>query len=102
MSQSRLSPPSVTKTCRAVTKTCRGGKRSSQCLVACRPGERCRLVGIDGGHRFVNRLMGLGLRIGAEVRVIQQRGQDVVLASAGNRIALGGSIARHLHVEQLQ
>ncbi len=81
---------------------CPAGKGDAQCLVACRPGQRCRLVGIEGGHRFVNRLMGMGLRIGAEVRVMQQRGQDMVVASAGNRIALGASIARHLQVERLQ
>jgi len=70
-------------------------------LCDCRPGQTCRLVGIDGNRALINRLMGLGVRIGAEIRVVQQRGQDVVISSTGNRIALGGAIARHLQVESL-
>ncbi len=78
--------------------------RSAVCrhpLCDCRPGETCRLVGIDGDRALINRLMGLGVRIGSEIRVLQQRGQDVVITSTGNRIALGGAIARHLQVESL-
>ncbi len=70
-------------------------------LCDCRPGQTCLLVGIDGNRALINRLMGLGVRIGAEIRVVQQRGQDVVITSTGNRIALGGAIARHLQVESL-
>ena len=59
------------------------------------------MVAIDGGRSLVNRLMGLGVRIGSEVQVVQQRGKDVVIAGSGNRVALGGAIARHLQVERL-
>ncbi len=65
------------------------------------PGQACRVVGIDGDRAFINRLMGLGVRIGSEIRVVQQRGQDVVIANTGNRVALGEAIARHLQVERL-
>ncbi len=71
-------------------------------LCDCTPGQTCRLVGIDGDRALINRLMGLGVRIGSEIRVLQQRGQDVVITSTGNRIALGGAIARHLQVESLR
>lgn len=70
-------------------------------LCDCAAGQACRVVGIDGDRALVNRLMGLGVRIGSELRIVQQRGQDVVIASTGNRIALGEAIARHLQVERL-
>lgn len=79
-------------------------RQSATCrypLCDCTPGQACRLVSIDGNRALINRLMGLGVRIGAEIRVVQQRGQDVVITSTGNRIALGGVIARHLQVESL-
>lgn len=91
MSQSPLSATSSTP-------------RPSGCrhpLCDCTPGQTCRLVGIDGNRALINRLMGLGVRIGSEIRVLQQRGQDVVITSTGNRIALGGAIAKHLQVESL-
>lgn len=71
-------------------------------LCDCAPGEACRVVGIGGNRALINRLMGLGLRVGSEIQVLQQRGQDVVIASTGNRVALGGIIARHLRVEKLK
>ena len=70
-------------------------------LSECPPGQACRVIGINGNRALIKRLMGLGMRIGSEIRIVQQRGQDVVVASTGNRIALGGAIARHLQVERL-
>ena len=70
-------------------------------LVDLSAGQTCRVVGIDGDRALVKRLLGLGLRLGSEVCIVQRRGQDVVVASAGNRIALGGTIARHLRVERV-
>ena len=92
MSQSILS---------ATTSTARQPATCRYPLCDCTPGQTCRLVSIDGNRALINRLMGLGVRIGAEIRVLQQRGQDVVITSTGNRIALGGIIARHLQVESL-
>jgi ferrous iron transport protein A len=71
-------------------------------LSECAPGQICRVIGIDDDRALIKRLMGLGVRIGSEIRVLQQRGQDVVVASTGNRIALGGAIARHLQIERLK
>ena len=78
-----------------------GAAPASRLLVDCSAGQTCRVVGIDGDRALINRLMGLGVRIGSEVRIMQQRGQDVVIASTGNRIALGSAIARHLQVERV-
>lgn len=77
------------------------GRSYPRLLSECPPGQVCRVVGIDGNRALTKRLMGLGVRIGSEIRIVQQRGQDVVITSTGNRIALGGAIARHLRVERL-
>ena len=45
--------------------------------------------------------MGLGLRVGSEVDVLHHRGRGVVVASSGNRIALGGGVAEKLLIEPL-
>ena len=62
-------------------------------------GEHARIARIDGGVQLTRRLMGLGLRVGSEVAVLQHRGRGVVLASGDTRVALGGDIATHLLVE---
>ena len=59
-------------------------------------GERARISKIRGGKTLTRRLLGLGLRIGSEISVLQHRGRGVVVASAGNRVALGGSVANKL------
>ena len=62
-------------------------------------GGHARIARIDGGIQLTRRLMGLGLRIGSEIAVLQHRGRGVVLASGDTRVALGGDIATHLLVE---
>jgi len=64
-------------------------------------GSHARITAILGGHGLHRRLMGLGLRIGSEIAVLHQRGRGVVVASAGNRIALGGGVAEKLLIEPL-
>ena len=64
-------------------------------------GSRARIAAIQGGRNLHRRLMGLGLRVGAEVDVLHHRGRGVVVASAGNRIALGGGVAEKLMIELL-
>ncbi len=65
------------------------------------PGARARIAEIQGGRELTRRLLGLGLRIGSEVELLHQRGRGVVVASAGNRIALGGGVAEKLLTEPL-
>ena len=64
-------------------------------------GSRARIVLIQGGRNLHRRLMGLGLRVGSEVQVLHHRGSGVVIANAGNRIALGGGVAEKLLIEPL-
>jgi ferrous iron transport protein A len=60
---------------------------------------RWRLAQIAGGDRLRRRLLALGLNVGGEVEVIQRRGGGVVLASGGNRVALGAGVAAKVYVE---
>jgi len=64
-------------------------------------GGHARIARIDGGVKLVRRLMGLGLRVGSEVAVLQHRGRGVVLANGDTRVALGGGIAGKLLVEPI-
>lgn len=58
-----------------------------------------RLAEIRGGRHLTRRLLALGLRQGSLLRVIQRRGQGLVLASGEARIAVGSGIAEKLWVE---
>ncbi len=64
-------------------------------------GGHARIAAIRGGRKLHRRLMGLGLRVGSEVDVLHHRGRGVVVASAGNRIALGSGVAEKLLIETL-
>jgi len=64
-------------------------------------GGRARIARINGGGQLARRLMGLGLRVGSEIAVLQHRGRGVLLANGDTRVALGGGIAGKLLVEPL-
>lgn len=64
-------------------------------------GTRARIARILGGQGLSLRLMGLGLRVGAEVQILHHRGRGVVVATAGTRVALGGGMADKLLMESL-
>lgn len=59
-------------------------------------GSHARIEQLLGGRQLIRRLLGLGLRIGSELDVVQQRGRGVVVASHGVRVALGAGIAEKL------
>lgn len=50
---------------------------------------------------MTRRLLSLGLRVGTEVDVLHRRGQGVVVARAGIRVALGAGVADKLYVTPL-
>ncbi len=62
-------------------------------------GESARIVEIGAGSRVVRRCLALGLRVGTELIVSHRRGRGVVVASNGNRVALGGDMAALVLVE---
>jgi len=64
-------------------------------------GAPARITTIQGGRNLHRRLMGLGLRVGSQVEVLQHRGRGVVVACSGSRIALGGGVAEKLRIEIL-
>ena len=65
-------------------------------------GRRARITQIRGGRDITRRLLSLGLRVGSEISVIQQRNKGVVVACAGNRVALGSSVADKVYMQLLE
>ncbi|MCP3854023.1 MAG: ferrous iron transport protein A [Actinomycetia bacterium] len=63
------------------------------------PRVKARIVAISAGKDITRRCLALGLRVGAEVTVSHRRGRGVVVASDGNRVALGGDMAELVMVE---
>lgn len=61
-------------------------------------GQKVRLEAIDGGHRLIRKLLGLGIRVGTKLIVTQRRGAGVVVANQGARVAIGPGMANKLHV----
>jgi ferrous iron transport protein A len=64
-------------------------------------GQQARIEKIQGDRSLARRLLGLGLRVGSEISVLQQRNRGVVVATAGTRVALGSSIADKLLMQPL-
>jgi len=64
-------------------------------------GTLARITRIQGDKGLARRLLGLGLRVGSEISVLQQRRRGVVVASAGTRVALGSSVADKLLMQPL-
>jgi len=65
-------------------------------------GQRVRLRRIGGDRHLQRRLLGLGLRSGVELDIVQFRGNGVVVARGETRIALGSGVADKLLVEPLE
>jgi len=64
-------------------------------------GARARIKRVEGGRQLLRRLISLGLPLGAEISVLQQRGRGVVVANGGIRVALGSGIADKLMMAPL-
>jgi ferrous iron transport protein A len=66
-------------------------------------GEWVRIVSVNGGKGFHERLAGLGLRVGAEVQVLQNLMNDkLLLAHQGARFYLGGGMAHKIQVAVIE
>jgi ferrous iron transport protein A len=65
-------------------------------------GGLARIVEVRANPQTIRRLLGLGLRVGSEVNVLHHRGRGVVVASSGNRIALGAGVADILMAEPVE
>ncbi len=64
-------------------------------------GSKARIVQIRGGRELTRKLLGLGLRIGSEIRVEHHRGRGLVVSAGAARVALGGGICDKLLVVPL-
>ena len=56
-------------------------------------GASARISEIKGGRDVARRLLGLGLRVGSNIKVVQRQGRGIVVATTDTRVALGGSVA---------
>jgi ferrous iron transport protein A len=70
-------------------------------LASLSTGSSARIAEIRGGRGLTHKLLGLGLRVGSQISILQQRGRGLVLSSAEIRVAIGGGIADQLMVELL-
>ena len=64
-------------------------------------GAHGRITRITGDRGLARKLLGLGLRVGSEISILQQRKRGVVVASSGTRVALGSSVADKLLMQPL-
>ena len=64
-------------------------------------GEHVRITKFLGDRKTSRRLLSLGLRVGSELEILHHRGRGVVVASSGNRVALGADIADKLLISSL-
>ena len=64
-------------------------------------GDRARIIEILGDKSQTRRLISLGVRVGSELEILHFRSRGVVVASDGNRVALGAGVAEKLIVELL-
>jgi ferrous iron transport protein A len=65
-------------------------------------GVKAKIERLDGGRQLARRLLGLGLRVGSQIEVVQHRGRGVVVACQGIRVALGGGVAEKLLMRPLE
>ncbi|MCF7985801.1 MAG: ferrous iron transport protein A [Thiohalocapsa sp.] len=64
-------------------------------------GTKARIVQIDGGRELSRKLLGLGLRVGSEIRIEHHRGRGLVVSAGAARVALGGGIVEKVLVMPL-
>lgn len=64
-----------------------------------REGEWVRIVSVNSGRGFHDRLAGMGLRIGGRLEIVQNRlDGKVLLGHEGTRLFLGGGMAQKIQV----
>lgn len=62
-------------------------------------GEKVKIVSLNGGRAFHDRLAGMGLNFGAELEVLQNQGSGrMVVAHGGARLFFGGGMAHKVQV----
>ena len=72
---------------------CRASREPCLPLTMCSPGEKVRLVSLQGGEKLSRQLSDMGLPLGGELEVISTDGGPMVVACKGCRLALGRGVA---------
>ena len=67
-------------------------------LAEARPGDPLCVRRVAGGPGFVRRMMDLGLRAGAPLRVMQKTPAGVIVRLGGTRMAISPAAGRHILV----
>lgn len=63
------------------------------------PGDRVRIVALEGGKGFYDRLSGIGLSVGVDLDVLQNSiGGRMLICRNGARFYLGGGMAHKIRV----
>jgi len=72
-------------------------------LTMLEPGRTARIVGVSGGHGFVQRLASFAILPGREVRVLRFAPVGPLMISVGDagRVALGRGMANRIMVDPL-
>jgi ferrous iron transport protein A len=71
-------------------------------LVDLPEGSQARIEKLNGGRQLSRRLLGLGLRVGTVIDVVQHRGRGVVVANQNARVALGAGVAEKILLQPLE
>lgn len=65
-------------------------------------GEKVRIVSLKGGKSFCDRLSGMGLNVGSEIEIMQNRKSGKMLVSCEEtRFFMGGGMAHKIDVEMI-
>ncbi len=62
-------------------------------------GRSVRVTEIRSGTDMVHRCLALGITVGTVLTVRRRRGRGVVVASGGNRVAIGAEVAEQIVTE---
>ncbi len=83
-------------------KRCQASRPPAMPLSLARPGERLKIETVTGGAQSRRQLEDMGLSIGSELEVISANGGPMVVASRGNRLALGRGVAHKVQVSHIK
>jgi Fe2+ transport system protein FeoA len=76
-----------------------GGGETSLPLRLVREGQSVRIVSLNGGKGFHDRLAGVGLRVGGRLSIIRNAMDGkLLLGHEGTRLFLGGGMAQKIQV----
>lgn len=74
--------------------------RKVMSIAQAREGETCKIVHLEGDHRFISRITSVGLTPGAKVEVVRNKGKYPLLVFArDSMLAINRKEAKNIVVE---